>query len=170
MSPACSERSSRSRTRVSIRADPVSPSAAISSRGQVLEPDHPGADRVVDVVVDVGDPVDNAHDPSLQRRRRAVAGVVEDAVADLSGEVEPLPVALEALDHPQRVLVVAKAHAVALLQAVVEHVLADVPEGRVPEVVAEADRLRQVLVESQRALATLRAIPHASSVCVSRVR
>ena len=44
----------------------------------------------------------------------------------------------------------AKAHAVAFGQALVEHGLPDVAERRVAEVVPEPDRLRQVLVEAQR--------------------
>src|SRR5258707_14826149 len=46
-------------------------------------------------------------------------------------------------------LVMTEAAAEALAQAVVEDCLADVPEGRVPEVVAKADRLGQVLVEPE---------------------
>jgi hypothetical protein len=61
------------------------------------------------------------------------------------------PVALDPLDHPQRVVVVAEAHPVVLLEAGVEHLLADVTERRVAEVVAQHDRLRQVLVEGQGA-------------------
>ena len=42
------------------------------------------ADRVVDVVVDVGDAVDDPDDAALQRPRRLGApGVAEDAVADV---------------------------------------------------------------------------------------
>jgi hypothetical protein len=48
------------------------------------------------------------------------------------------------------VVVVAEAQVEALLQARVEHLLADVPEGRVPEVVPQADRLRKILVQAQR--------------------
>ncbi len=48
-------------------------------------------------------------------------------------------------------LVVAKAGAEALAQAHVEELLADMAERRVPEVVAEADRFDEVLVERQRA-------------------
>ncbi len=44
-----------------------------------------------------------------------------------------------------------KCAAEALAQAAVEHVLADVPERRVAEVVAEPDRLGEVLVERERA-------------------
>ncbi len=79
------------------------------------------------------------------------ARVIEDAVAHLVREVEPAAVALEHVDDAQRVLVVAEAAVEALTQRGVEGRLAGVPEGRVAEIVAEADGLRQVLVEAQRA-------------------
>ena len=77
--------------------------------GQVALGEDPGPQGVVDVVVDVGDAVDEAHDPALERGRLARAGVVEDPVADRLGEVEPAAVALERVDDPQRVLVVPEA-------------------------------------------------------------
>ena len=55
------------------------------------------------------------------------------------------------VDDPQRVLVVPEAEAEARAQGAVERRLARVPEGRVTEVVAESDRLGQVLVQTQRA-------------------
>jgi hypothetical protein len=76
--------------------------------------------------------------------------VVEDAVAHLLGQVEAVAVALQHLDHPQRVLVVAEAAATALAQRGIEGALARVAEGRVAEIVAEPDRLGQVLVQPQR--------------------
>ena len=57
---------------------------------------------------------------------------------------------LDHVDHPQRVLVVAEAGPEALAQARVQRRLADVAERRVAEVVAQPDRLGQVLVEAQR--------------------
>ena len=78
--------------------------------------------------------------------RRLRAGVVQDPVAHLLGEVDPL----DLVDHAQRVLVVAERVPPALAHAGVEHLLADVPERRVAEVVAEPDRLGQVLVEPER--------------------
>ena len=71
--------------------------------------------------------------------------MLEDAVARLRGEVEAASVALEVLHDPQRLLVVAEA----LRQQLAEALLAGVAERRMPEVVAERDRLRQVLVEPQ---------------------
>ena len=61
-----------------------------------------------------------------------------------------MAVALERVDDAQRVLVVEERRAEALAQAAVQRLLADVPERRVAEVVAEPDRLDQVLVERQR--------------------
>ena len=139
-----------SRTSASIRAEPVGPSRSICSAGQVALGDDPGADGVVDVVVDVGDAVDEPDDPALERRRLQRAGVVEDPVPHLLGQVEAGAAPLEVLDQPQRVLVVAEAGAAALLQRVVEHLLADVAERRMAEVVPEADRLGQILVEAER--------------------
>ena len=49
----------------------------------------PVPDRVVDVVVDVGDAVDDADDLALERLRLLRARVREDAVADLVREVQP---------------------------------------------------------------------------------
>ena len=118
---------------------------------QVALGEHAGAQRVVDVVVDVGDPVHQPHDPALQRGRQLRAGVAQDAVAHRLGEVEAAAVALEHLDHAQGMLVVAEAPPEARLQRAVERLLAGVPERRVPEVVPEADRLREVLVQPQRA-------------------
>ena len=118
---------------------------------EILGAEDPRAQGVVDVVVDVGDPVDELDDPPLQSRRLARARVVEDAVAHLLGQVEPAPVALQHLDHPQRVLVVLEARAAALAQSRVECLLARMPEGRMAEVVPQPDRLGQVLVEPEGA-------------------
>jgi hypothetical protein len=77
-------------TSASIRADPLEPSTAI------------GSHRVVDVVVDVRHTVHHPHDPALERlRQRRAAGVADDPVAHLLGQIQSRPVALEMLDHPQ---------------------------------------------------------------------
>ena len=67
-----------------------------------------------------------------------------------SVRLSPRAVALEHVDDPQRVHVVPEAVRPALAQRLVERLLADVPERRVAEVVAEPDRLGQVLVQPQR--------------------
>ena len=119
-------------------------------RRQVVLGEDPGADRVVDVVVDVGDPVDQSHHPTLERRRLAGAGVVEDPVADLLGQVQSLALALELVDDPSEWRLCLNPSRPALAHRPVERLLADVAERRVAEVVPEPDRLGQVLVQGQR--------------------
>ena len=135
---------------------------------EVLTPEDPRPQRVVDVVIDVGDAVDELDDPALQRGRLVAAGVVDDPVPHLVREVEAVAVALESVDDAQGVDVVLEAPATAVPQCGVERLLAGVAERGVSEVMPEADRLGQILVEPS-ALATVRAIPHASRVWVSRV-
>ena len=93
-------------------------------------------------MVHVGDVVGDAHDVRLQRVARLTGRVVQDADARLVAEVQSAPVALEPVHHAQTLLIVAKAAGVDL----VERPLARVTERRVAEVVAETDRLREILV------------------------
>ena len=151
MSPATSERLDEV---VYERVDAPRRGRAEQVHGLLRQPagiEHAGPHGVVDVVVDVRDAVDDADDAPLERSRRRRTGVVEDAVARLQRQVQPAPVALQAVDDAQRVLVVAEALAGAGLQRRAQGLLAGVPERRVAEIVAERDRLRQVLVQPQGA-------------------
>src|SRR5438105_8454409 len=120
-------------------------------RRQVVGREHAGTNRVVDVVVDVGNAIDDAEDLPFLGHGLVRAGVLEDAVAHLFCEIETAAVALERLDDAQRMLVVAEAAAAALAQELVERLLAGVSERRVPEVVPEPYRLDEVLVQAQGA-------------------
>ena len=102
---------------------------------------------VVDVVVDVGDAVDEPDDSALERPRLVRPSVVEDPVAHLFGEVETAAISFEDVDDPERVLVVAEPEPEPLTEDGVERLLPGVAEGRVPEVVTEADRLDEIFVQ-----------------------
>ena len=82
--------------------------------------DHPGAQRVVDVVVDVGDAVDDPDDPALERR--GLAGPVWLRMPSRTGSVRfrPAPSRSSVVDHAQRVLVVLELAAEALPAGAVE--------------------------------------------------
>ena len=146
------------------RVDPVRPRRPERGdrvRGQLVLAQDAGPQGVVDVVVYVRHPIDQPHDAALLRGRQGRAtGVAEDAVAHRIGEVQ----ALDVIDDAQRVLVVAEVAAEALLRAPVEHLLADVPEGRMPEIVAEPDRLDEILVQRQRARDRPRDLGHLERV------
>src|SRR5881296_2353286 len=103
-------------------------------------------ERVVHVVVDVRDAVGEPDHLRLEGGgRRHGPGVVHDPVADLPAEVEPAPVVLKVVHDPEALLVVAERPA----QERREGLLAQVPERRVAQVVAERDGLGQVLVQAK---------------------
>ena len=158
VSPPASVSVTTSVTSVPMRADderaehshrrPPADRSAVSS---------PARDRIVDVVVDVGDEVGDAHDlpfdrARAQRRRPSPTGaprlpfrVLGDAVAHFPRQVQPAAVVLEHVDDAQALLVVVEAAG----HQRVDDALAGVAERRVPEVVAERDRLGQLLVQAQ---------------------
>ena len=107
--------------------------------------DDAAPDGVVDVVVDVGDLVGQADDPPLQGLGGVRSGMAEDAPAHLIAEVEALPILLQHVHHPHRLLIVGKTAG----QDGAEHPLPGVAEGGVPQVVAQGGGLGQVLVEAQ---------------------
>ena len=138
-------------TSASIRAEPLSPSTAIGSAGRSRSLSSPARTASsMSWLMYATRSITRTIRPSSVLGSRRAAGVPRDPVAHLLGQVQPDAVALEVLHDPQRVLVVAEVPAEALFQAAVQHLLADVPERRVPEVVAQADRLDQVLVQAQR--------------------
>ena len=116
--------------------------------GHVLRLHDAAAHGVVEVVVDVGHAVGQAHDVGLERAARLPGRVVEDADACLVAEVQAAAVALDAVDDAQALLIVPEADAGVDR---VECALSRVAERRVAEVVPEADGLGEVLIEFERA-------------------
>ena len=125
-------------------------------RRQVLVSQQSRPHRIVDVVIHVGDDVGDSRDLPLDRAR-AVLGigadrhaalplrVARDAVAHFPRQVQPRAVVLEDVDDAKALLVVIEPAG----HELVEDALAGVAERRVPEVVAERDRLGQLLVQPQ---------------------
>ena len=67
-----------------------------------------GALGIVDVVAHVSNAVRAGNNPALKRLRALRAGVAEDAVAHLPGEVEAVPVLFQGTDQPHAAFVVPK--------------------------------------------------------------
>src|SRR6185437_13933698 len=127
--------------------------------------DQAGPESIVDVVIVVGDLIGQIRDLRFEARllttdealahipelaRIAERAVLEDALAALEGEVEPVEIrvaVLELIDHPQRLQVVLEASVGT--HARVERILACMTEGCVPEIVREADRLGERLAEPE---------------------
>ena len=72
--------------------------------------------------------------------------MIEDAGARLLAEVQAAPVALQPVHDAQALLIVAEAGFIDLVQCA----LARVAERRMAEIVAEGDRLGEILVQLQR--------------------
>src|SRR5690606_29628258 len=97
-------------------------------------------------------PLDESPSDVAELPRMAQRAVLEDAFARLEREIEPgkrcIPL-LELVDDAKGLQVVLEPAVFA--HAIVELVLTGVAEGRVPEIVREADRLDEILVEPHRA-------------------
>ena len=77
--------------------------------------------------------------------------MLEDAHAHLPREIQPASVLFETVHHAQALRSVMEAGQAVLAREPVQHALAHVAERCVAEVVAQRYRLRQILVEPQRA-------------------
>ena len=149
MSPASWDVSTRSCTRRSMRRAPVAPSSSISSRGNSSSVSTPArsASSMSWLMYATRSTIRTTF---LERLRLARPGVVEDAVADFLGQVEPAAVALDHVDDAQRVLVVPKPEAEALFQLAVRASSPVCPNG-VCRGRAQPDRLDEILVQAERA-------------------
>ena len=115
--------------------------------GQVGLVEHAGPHRIADVVGEVGDCVRHAHHLRFEgelvevgrvQKITARLGVVEDGLPRLVGQVESGAVLLKLVDGPQALLVVPEA----VWPQPVQHLLADVSERRMADVVPQSSGLR----------------------------
>jgi hypothetical protein len=128
---------------------------------QVVQGQQSCADAVVEVVIEVGDAVGDAHNRRFEvdgllgfvgGEVGTPFGVPDDALAYLVRQVQPAPVFFDAVHHAQALLVVAEARGGDIFaQDCVQRLFACVSEGGVSEVVREGDRFSEVFVEAQGA-------------------
>jgi len=96
-------------------------------------------------------PVDEAFSQFPEQDRIVVGTVLQNAFAAFEGEVQPVEIRValfEFVDHPQRLQIVFEA--AEILHAFVQRILSGVSEGRMSQVMREANRLGQHLVEIER--------------------
>ena len=104
-------------------------------------PQHPGADGVVDVMVNVGDAVRPGDAFPLQRFGLQRPGMLQYPVPHLPGQVQPFA-AFQHLHHPQALFVMAEA----VFRQAVEGSFAAVAKGGMAQVVSQSDGLGQILI------------------------
>ena len=88
----------------------------------------------------------------------------QDAVADFPGEVQTFAIFFEHFDDTHALFVVAET----ARQTCTQRVFAGVPERGMPEVMAERNGLRQVLVQVQASRDRPRHLHHLHGVCQAR--
>ena len=112
--------------------------------------DDPRPQRVVDVVVDVRDPVRDAYDLTFSGTWIFLSCMVTYPISDLERKVQSVALVLEMVYDAQGVFVVAEGASVGR-EGAGEGFFSCVTEGGVAEIVAERDRLREVFVEAESA-------------------
>ncbi len=112
--------------------------------GQLLLMQNARADGVIDVMVNVGNPVRLGHHHAFQAGGLEGAGVVDDAIAHFPGQVEAIA-SLQLVHHAQALHVVLEAARGQLVQCA----LPDVAKGCVAKVMRQGDGFGQVFVQKQ---------------------
>ena len=113
--------------------------------GNVFFAEDAGTERVVDVVVDVGDFVGNADHLSLHGGGMAGSPVVQDPVPDLFRQVQAASVFFEKFHCADALLRMAEPFG----PDTVQDPLPGMAEGCVAQVMAEGDSFREIFVETQ---------------------
>ena len=106
-------------------------------------PHDTGTHCVVNIVVDIGNPVGKTHNTTLQRRCLGALCMTNDAVAHFVCQIESFAVFFNCIHDAQTLLIMMKAEAANRI----ERTLACVSERRMTQVVTERNRFRQIFVQ-----------------------
>ena len=109
--------------------------------------DDAGTQRIINIVINVGNAVGKAHQAPFESGGFFSLGVAENPVAHLRGQVQASALFFEFFDHTHALLVVPKTGRIHIIKCA----LAGVPEGSVPQIVPQGDCLGQILIEPQSA-------------------
>ena len=113
--------------------------------GQGGSVQHTGAHSVLDIVVDKGDLIRQAHDASFRGSCPCALGVGDDAVAHLPCQVKPLAILFQPVHYTQALHIMVKA----FRAKIVQRLFACVAKRGVSQIMRKADGLGQILVQAQ---------------------
>ena len=105
-----------------------------------------GPDRVVQIVIDIGDPIAEPDAGGFPRVIRRTVRMVQDSHPGLIAEIQTLSAALKEIHYPQTLLIVAEAAGMNPVQSA----FSGVAKGSMAEIVPERDGLGEILVQLQR--------------------
>ena len=101
--------------------------------------------RVVHVMMQIGDLIRKPYHLTFQSRRISAGTVIQDAVNDLPGQVQPFAVLLQNLHHPCALLIVGKAARTDLIQSL----FSGVTKRCMSQIMAQRNGLHQILIQSE---------------------
>ncbi|GAB4164293.1 MAG: hypothetical protein Tsb0017_02690 [Geothermobacteraceae bacterium] len=123
--------------------------------GQVVRTDKVAAQGIVEIMIDVSDQVGQAHHFPLTggwsqsgiriNQRPLPLGMTNNAVSDLTRQIQPPSIPLQQVDDTQALPDVTKT---ARYQPV-QHPFTGMAEGRMPKIMAKSDRLCEILIEAK---------------------
>ena len=113
--------------------------------GQGGSVQHTGAHGVLDIVVDKGDLIRQAHDAPFRGSCPCALGVGDDAVAHLPCQVKPLAVLFQSIHYTQALHIMVEA----VRAKIVQRFFACVTKGSMSQIMRKADGLGQILVQAQ---------------------
>ena len=116
-------------------------------RGKLKGFQNAGAKRIVQIMVQISDPVRPAHTFRLRSFRLQRTGMPENSAADFSRQIQAVTSVFQTIHHPETLLIVAEP----FRQEIVEGSLADMTERRMAQIVPQSDGFRQILVQAQSA-------------------
>ena len=106
-----------------------------------------GAQRVVQIVVQIGDPVCPPDTFRFHGGRFGFAGMGEDSLADFFCQIQPFTTVFKHLEHPKTLFIVTET----FRQQVVQRSFSDMAVRRMPQIVSERNGFRKVFVQTERA-------------------
>ena len=111
--------------------------------GNFLLIQHAGALRILNVMIDIGDSVCQANNPSFQCKGLLPAGVAVNSIQHLFRQVQPLAIFFKFFDYPYTLLVMAEALRVQL----VESPFSRMAKRRMAQIMRQGDGFCQILVQ-----------------------
>ena len=107
--------------------------------------EHASPDRVVNIMVDIGNLIRQAYDLSFQRMRRTRGFMIQDSVTHFPGQVQSLALLFQTFHHPYALLVMLEPQRAYL----VKRPFSRMAERRMPQIMPQRDRLHQIFIETK---------------------
>ena len=115
-------------------------------QGNILLGKYPAPDGIVNIMINIGDLIRESHYFSFQRMGTAGRAVVQYPVPDLHSQIQANSLLLQHFHDPHALFKMGKAAAAQPVQ----HRFPHMAEGRMPQIMSQRHRFRQILIQAQR--------------------